>query len=79
MNWIEIAWPLMGGACLTLGLIHLLVAIPNINAIGFGVSLMAIFAVTVPAIFIWQSFRIRRGLRRAREGKTVADNPTRWS
>ena len=25
MNWIEIAWPLMGGACLTLGLIHLLV------------------------------------------------------
>ena len=25
MNWIDISWPLMGGACLTLGLIHLLV------------------------------------------------------
>lgn len=25
MSWIDISWPLMGGACLTLGLIHLLV------------------------------------------------------
>ena len=25
MNWIDFAWPMMGGACLALGLIHLLV------------------------------------------------------
>jgi uncharacterized membrane protein len=65
------------GATILLSL--MLLAIPNMNAVGAGVGMMFIMMATVPLLFIWNGFRVVRGWRRASEGKPVSDRPTRWT
>lgn len=61
--------------CLT----GLLLFVPNMNAIGAGLGAIFIMAFALPMLFIWKTFRVVRGLRRAMDGKAIADHPTRWS
>ena len=58
MNWIDIAWPLMGGACLTLGLIHLLLwARRNwqVEHLLFAIASISVAAVAVFELAIMQA------------------------
>lgn len=72
--WI-MATVFVGANCVAL----LLLLIPNINAIGFSLGAMCILAFAIPLLFVWKTFRVIRGLRRASEGKPITDHPTRWS
>lgn len=58
-------------------LVFSLLFIPNMNAIGAGLGAMFVMAFALPMLFIWKTFRVVRGLRRALDGKPIADNATR--
>lgn len=50
MNWIDIAWPIMGGACLTLGFIHILLWIrQDWRAVHLAFALPAISVAAISA------------------------------
>jgi uncharacterized membrane protein len=70
---------MFAGVGLAIFLMLLLFSVPNINAVGFGVGGFFILAAILPLLFLWKGVRVFRGWRRAREGKPIADHPTRWS
>ncbi|WP_424361564.1 hypothetical protein [Methylocystis parvus] len=76
---IRTFWIMVAGFAVSVSLCLMLLMVPNIGAIGFGVGVVVIMLATLPLLFLWESFRVVRGLRRAMSGKSVADHPTRWS
>lgn len=76
---IRTFWIMVWGFAATLCLSFMLLAIPNIGAVGFGVGMVFIMLAAVPLLFVWNGVRVFRGWRRACEGKPVSDDPTRWA
>jgi uncharacterized membrane protein len=76
---IRTCWIMFAGFGATIFLMLALLAIPNIGAVGFGVGGVLLMLATLPLLFLWKSFRVFRGWRRAKEGRPIADHPTRWS
>jgi uncharacterized membrane protein len=70
---------MFAGFSLAIFLLLLLFNVPHIDAVGFGVGGIFILLAILPLLFLWKSFRVFRGWRRAKEGKPVAEHPTRWS
>lgn len=76
---VRTCWIMFAGFALAIFLLFLLSTVPHINAVGFGVGGIFILMAIMPLLFLWKGFRVVRGWRRAKEGKPVADHPTRWS
>ncbi len=76
---VRTCWIMFAGFGLAILLILLLLTVPNINAVGFGVGGIFILLAILPLLFLWKGVRVFRGWRRAKEGKPITDHPTRWS
>jgi uncharacterized membrane protein len=76
---IQTFWIMFAGFAVSICLAFSLMFVPNIEAAGFGVGALLIVLFTLPLLFIWKTFRVAKGLRRAMEGEPIADDPRRWS
>jgi uncharacterized membrane protein len=76
---IRTFWIMFWGFAATLVMALMLLAIPNIGAVGFGVGVIFVMVAAVPLLFIWNGFRVARGWLCASDGRPVSDQPTRWT
>jgi len=74
---IRTFWIMVASFAVANGVLFSLLLIPNMNAVGFGVSGYFIMLAALPLIFIWKTARVVRGLRRAMSEKPAADLATR--
>lgn len=74
---IRTFWVMAAGFAGAMCLAFSLMALPNIDAVGFSVGAMFILLLTLPLLFIWKTMRVVRGLRRAIDGRAFVDDPTR--